>query len=108
MSINICGHKFQGPYSDPLQVEDESGMYAVLEYFDDEVRYIDVGEASQLRVCLTQHPRRGQWREHAVGDILFAVRYTPGLTPEERMEFEARLRNDASWPCGPNVSLCTR
>jgi hypothetical protein len=61
---------------------------------------VDIGESAQVKTRVETHDRKECWRQHAVGALVVAVSYTPGLQQVGRRAVEQELRRQYSWPGG--------
>ncbi len=93
MSISIGKYEFDGPYSSVAELEEKSGLYAVLHYEDEEYELIHVAEAHNIkeRIELSQSTYT-----MSAGSVLLAACYTPlSRSRERRMMVEDILREFA-------------
>jgi len=93
MSISIGKYEFDGPYSSVAELEEKSGLYAVLHYEGEEYELIHVAEAYNIkeRIELSQSTYTT-----SAGSVLLAACYTPqSRSRERRMMVEDILREFA-------------
>jgi hypothetical protein len=94
------GYTFEGPYSAISNLEDRSGVYAILTKNGVQYSVLDIGESAQVKSRIDGHPRAECWRSHAISGIYCAVYYTPNLQQSGRMQIEQKLRAHFDPPCG--------
>jgi len=100
MTIEIKGYEFRGPFKTPDDIENKSGVYAVLcgEHLQ---QIIDIGESATVKTRLETHDRRDCWKKNCKYTIVYAVLYTPDKQPAGRKEIEQDIRNkNPDLPCG--------
>lgn len=100
MTIKIGNYVFDGPYSDPSALKDQSGVYAVLtrRAANDNFTVIDIGEAGWVNTRLGAHDRQDQWLAcRQASGLAFAALYCDEPT---RMRIERELRNMYNPACG--------
>ena len=100
MSITIGGYSFDGPYSTTSNLEDRSGVYAILDRRQDGSFLVDVGESSEVKTRIENHDRKDCWSKNALGTINVAVYYTPNLQQQGRMLVEQKIRDEYKPSCG--------
>lgn len=100
MAITIKGYKFEGPYSNKSSLEDKSGVYVILDYYNDEYYILDVGESATVMSRVETHEREDCWKGNSNGTIKYAVFYTPNRQQIGRQEIEIEIRNGYDMPCG--------
>jgi len=101
MSITIARYSFAGPFSTKAELEDRSGVYAVLCRKDGSYSVLDVGEAAAVRTRVQSHDREDCWKRNCSGTIMYAALYTPNLQQPGRMEIEQKIRQALpDIPCG--------
>jgi len=101
MSIEISGFLFDGPYSTTDNLNNRSGVYAILcKNNDDTYRLIDVGESAQVKSRVENHDRKACWGDNCHSALSVAVHYTPHLQQTGRMEVEQKIRGQFKLPCG--------
>jgi len=99
-TIKIGDYAFDGPYTSTDQIEDRSGVYAVLCKKGDKYVLIDVGESAKVKSRIDTHDRKDCWKKNCQGTLTYAVYYTPNLQQEGRMEIEQKIRGRLKPPCG--------
>jgi excinuclease UvrABC nuclease subunit len=100
MAIEIGEYTFEGPFTSEKQLENRSGVYAILCLRDSKYSVIDVGESAAVRSRVESHDRKDCWRRHCAGTLMFAVYYTPNLQQTGRMDIEQKIRRRYDPPCG--------
>jgi hypothetical protein len=100
VGIRLNGHGFDGPYARASDLEDRSGVYAILTLNGDKYRVLDIGESATVKSRVETHPRGACWRQHAISGVYCAVLYTEGLQSSGRVKIEQALRAFYKPPCG--------
>ena len=101
MSITIGAYTFDGPYTNTDQLEDKSGVYAILcKSSDGEYSVVDVGESATVKSRIDSHDRKDCWTRNCSGTLTVSVLYTPNKQQTGRMEIEQELRDQYNPPCG--------
>lgn len=101
MSIPIGRYTFDGPYSSTSQLQDRSGIYAVLTSSNGQnFTVIDVGESATIKSRIESHDREDCWVRNRSGSLYWAVLYTPGQQQAGRMQIEQELRKLFQPVCG--------
>ncbi|MEO0119568.1 MAG: hypothetical protein ABIK60_03405 [candidate division WOR-3 bacterium] len=97
--IEIGRYTFDIYYSTE-DIEDRSGVYAILDKRKDGYYLIDVGESAQVKTRIESHDRKACWESHCQGKIVYGVYYTPYLQQAGRREIEQEIRDQYNIPCG--------
>lgn len=105
MSITLTGksggkYEFEGPYVSTEDLEDRSGVYAILCERYSELSLIDVGEASAVKSRVENHERKECWENNCAGAIRYAVYYIEYGKKPSRVEVEQDIRDNYDLPCG--------
>jgi hypothetical protein len=100
VSINLNGYTFEGPHGAISNLEDRSGVYAILTKNGERYSVLDIGESAKVKERIKGHERAEFWRRHAISGIYCAVYYTPNLQQSRRMQIEQKLRAHFDPPCG--------
>jgi len=100
MSINIGNYTFNGPYFSTDELEDSSGIYAIICQENDNNYIVDVGESASVKYRVENHDRKDCWSNSCKGKLAVAVYYTPNMHQSGRMEIEQEIRNKYDIPCG--------
>lgn len=102
MSVTIGDYTFAGPYTSPEDLEDRSGVYAVLcrSSQTNKLEVVDIGESSQVQSRFQGHERSTCWTRNCTGTLAYAAYYTPNLQQAGRMKIEQALRALYKPPCG--------
>ncbi len=100
MSITIGSYKFDGPYADTDNLENKSGVYAILCSDNGKYNVIDIGESFEVRNRIENHDRKDCWCRNCSGIIEVAVLYTPNQQQSGRMQIEQELRKKFKPLCG--------
>lgn len=102
MSITIGRYGFTGPFKATSQLEDKSGVYAILTLAaNSHYNVVDIGESATVKSRVESHDRKSCWQRNAInGDLYYAAYYTPGSQQAGRMEIEQELRKKYDPPCG--------
>jgi len=100
MSIAIRNYAFEGPFADPVSLNNKSGVYAVLTRASstDSYTVVDIGESATMCDRVTNHDRQDSWKrcEKPAG-LSYAAHYCDEMT---RMSVEKTLRAKYNPPCG--------
>lgn len=102
LSIKIGDYTFEGPYDSIADLEDKSGIYAILcKNTDNKYNVVDIGESSKVKTRVGTHDRKECWSKYCSNtNIYCAVYYTPYKEQPGRKEIEQELRNTFDPPCG--------
>ena len=100
MSITIGKYTFDGPYTSANELEDRSGIYAIICQKDNKKDLIDVGESATVKSRVETHDRKDCWEKNCQGTLTVAVYYTQNLQQSGRMAIEQEIRNQYDIPCG--------
>ena len=94
-------YNFEGPHRLTANLNDLSGVYAIISSCNNGNFLIDVGESSGVKTRIENHGRKDCWKKNRQnGEVKCAVYYTPGLTEEERRKIEKDIRENYNIPCG--------
>lgn len=91
---------FNGPFSTTGELEDKSGVYAILCRKDDELHFVDLGESSEVRTRVEDHDRKDCWEENCNRNLRYAVYYIEHGKKPSRVEVEQDIRGKYHIPCG--------
>lgn len=101
MSIKIGDYIFEGPYTNTDNIENKSGVYAILNNTKDKTyKVIDIGESKEVKDRLDSHDRKECWDKNCTPTIYYAVYYTENKQKKGRTEVEQELRGLYDLPCG--------
>lgn len=105
MGITLKGksgvrYEFEGPYISTEDLEDRSGVYAILCEHYTEFSVLDVGEASEVKSRIENHERKDCWEDNCPGAIRYAAYYIEYGKKPSRMEVEQDIRDNYDLPCG--------
>ena len=101
MGVTIGNYSFVGPLLSTNEIEDRSGIYAVLHNTGNgNYKVIDVGESAGVKSRLDSHDRKPCWLKHCSPIPYYAVHYTPNQHQSGRMDIEQELRRKFQPPCG--------
>jgi hypothetical protein len=100
MSIKIGKYTFEGPYTSTANLEDRSGVYAILCQKEGNNYVVDVGESATVKSRIDSHDRGDCWTRNCNGTLAVAVYYTPNLHQPGRMAIEQELREQYDPACG--------
>jgi len=101
MSIKIGKYTFNGPYTSTANLEDRSGVYAILcQKEGNNYNVVDVGESATVKSRVDRHDRKDCWKRNCNSTLAVAVYYTPNLQQPGRMAIEEELRKQYDPPCG--------
>ena len=93
MSIALCAYAFDGPYEEPDRLNDQPGIFVVLDRRRDAFYVLDIGESAVIKTRVGRHDRRKSWKLRCHGEKpQVAVLYTPGMPRDDRMKIEEQLR----------------
>lgn len=99
--INIGNHQFEGPYTNTANLQDGSGVYAILDHRTDGKYYLlDCGESATVKTRVEGHDRQPCWNRNSSGTLNVAVFYTPSLQQSGRMAVEQAIRKAFNPTCG--------
>lgn len=98
MGITILGYEFDGPFTSPALLKNNSGVY-VIHYKNDIGNYtrLDCGESSDVKGRVETHDRKGCWTRNAKGELTVSAYYCNEV---ERMRIEKEIRSNSNLPCG--------
>ena len=100
MTVKMGNYSFEGAFSDPSSLRNNSGVYAVLTRAttDDKFTVVDVGESGGVRDRVSDHDREGCWnRNKKQAGLSYAAFYCDERT---RMSVEDELRGAYNPSCG--------
>lgn len=100
MPIDISDYSFSGPYTETSSLEGKPGVYLILDCFDNEYFIVDIGESAKVRNRVENHDRKDCWDKKIIGEIMYAVLYTPNIPQSGRVEIEQSIRSKLAVPCG--------
>lgn len=100
MSIKIGTYSFDEPYTSTDELEDKSGVYAILCKENGEYTLIDVGESREVKTRVENHDRQDCWSQHCQGELVVSVYYTPNKQKVGRTEIEQEIRDEYDPSCG--------
>jgi len=100
MSVLIGKYTFCGVYRSTDELDNYSGVYAILNEKGGKVSIIDAGESTKVRTSIEKHGRERCWNENRKGALAFAVYWTSNRDQEERRAIEQEIRGQYSIPCG--------
>ena len=95
MSIDISWYEFEGPYEYTEDLNDESGVYVVLDITDYNV--IDVGQSDEVESRVEYHDRKDCWSRNSSKGVVYAVLY---CDDPDKTEIEETIRDLYNPPCG--------
>lgn len=94
-------YTFNGPYAFTEDLEDKSGVYAIVDHrLDDTYHLLDVGESHNVKTRVEQHDRKPCWQRHKEGRVVVAAYYTPNAQQPGRKAIEQDIRANYLVPCG--------
>lgn len=97
MSIMIGTVEFQGPYSQPAEINAQPGIYGILCQVGEEFELIDLDESHSVRDCLVSEEYTNNmlfYAETCSGALSAIVYYTPHLTAAQRCELKYDLLSE--------------
>jgi hypothetical protein len=97
MSINIGNLSFDGPFSNPSELQAKSGVYAILGRDTGNWIVVDVGESGNVQDRVSNHDRKMQWQGCGHATLGVAAYYCDAGT---RMTVEKQLRGQFNPRCG--------
>ncbi|MEM7165138.1 MAG: hypothetical protein AAF581_06710 [Planctomycetota bacterium] len=101
MSIEICNHSFEGPYTDTSDLKEQGGVYVILDKRSNaKWTVIDVGQSSGVKSRVDSHDRKDCWTRNQRGTLGVAVMYTPGWSEQQREALERKIREAYTPMCG--------
>jgi len=80
MEINHDDYRFDGPYTDPEQLQPRAGAFVVWCKNNDTWDIVDVGESTDIQQRLLTHEDREHWTKVCNGTLLYTATY---LEPDE-------------------------
>ena len=100
MMMPIADYLFDGPHRTLENIENDSGVFAVVCEFVDKYYLLDVDHTDDVKKAILSHERRGCWEKYHKGHIRYAVLYKQNL-PEAEEDVERKIRNYyENIPCG--------
>ncbi len=100
MPIKIGDYTFEGPFESTTLINDEPGIFIVLDNLNNQFYPVDCGEAEQIKSTVKKHDRLTCWRSNINGDLQIAVLYMPKSEKKDRVNIEEELRAMLNFPCG--------
>ncbi|MDZ8258996.1 hypothetical protein [Nostoc sp. ChiQUE01b] len=101
MTIAIGRWQFEGPYSHTSNLDNRSGVYAILDGRVDGMYWmIDIGESTTVRARIENHDRANCWVRNQQGTLAVAVLYTPHFQQAGRRTIEQEIRSMYPLACG--------
>lgn len=98
--MTIGEYTFDGVYNSTENLQDKSGVYAIICQKGDKYYIIDVGESANVKTRVQNHDRKDCWKKNCQEIIVYAVLYTPNLQQLGRMEIEQKIRKKFDPFCG--------
>ena len=96
--MNIFGYKFKGPYEIGDEVIDRPAVYIVVSPNDS---LVDVGQAGETGVDLTNHKRKTCWEENNGSQFYVAWMPTNEYEERDRKMLVSQIRETIDYiPCG--------
>jgi len=92
MAIKLGKYSFTGPVESIDDINDRSGLYAVVCDVDHENFLLDVGESSKLRTRIENHDKKDCWIKHCNGQLKIYIHYTLWSKQLRRILIEQELR----------------
>jgi len=92
MGIRLGNYSFTGPIESIDDINDRSGVYAIVCDVDHENFLLDVGESSKLRTRIENHDRKDCWIKHCNGKLNIYIHYTLLRKQPRRVLIEQELR----------------
>lgn len=100
MTISIGNYQFHGPFNSTENLENQSGIYAILDHVSGQYYVLDIGESSEVKNRIEGHDRKPCWIKNAKGSLEVAVYYTPNQQQSKRTVIEQELREQFRPCCG--------
>jgi len=100
MSVLIGNYTFCGVYRSTDEMDNYSGVYAILNEKGGKTYIIDVDESDKVKTSIENHDRKPCWDENRKGAPAFAVYWTSNRDPQERKAIEQEIRGQYGVPCG--------
>ena len=98
MAIQIGNYKFDGPFSEPSALRNQTGVYAVLGGDGSSPwTVVDIGESRGVGPRVEQHDRAKCWNRQRHPRLAYAAYY---CNEQARMRVEQELREQYKPPCG--------
>src|SRR4030042_800624 len=98
MGITIGRFTFEGPYTSTANLEDRSGIYAILKKEVNKYHLVDVGESAKVKSRVESHDRQDCWKRNCNSTLTMAVYYTPNMQQPGRMQVEQEIRKQYNPP----------
>jgi hypothetical protein len=102
MIMPIAEYPFDGPHLSVKDIENSSGVFAIVCEFVDKFYLLDVDHGNDIKKAILNHERRKCWDKYRKGRIRYAVLYDrdfPDVTDEEILK---KIRDVyEAIPCGP-------
>jgi hypothetical protein len=99
MAIRLGNYSFTGPFESIDDINDWSGIYAIVCNVDQENFLLDVGESSKLRTRIENHDKKDCWINHCKGQLKIYIHYTLLLKQPGRILIERVLREHFQPDC---------
>lgn len=80
MERNHDDYRFDGPYTNPDQLQPRAGAFVVWCKKNDDWNIVDVGESTDIQQRLLTHEDREHWTKVCKGTLLYTATY---LEPDE-------------------------
>ena len=100
MTVKIGGYEFEGPYDNPTKLDNDAGLYAILDRRGDTCALLDVGEAAMVKTKVQNHNRKSSWQLARQGTMSYAALYVPRETQDGRRRIEKKIRSQYDVACG--------
>ena len=100
MALNVGNYSFEGPYTSTDNLQDRSGIYAIVCNSGGTYSLVDVGESATVKSRVESHDRKSCWNWNCNSSLNVAVLYTPNLQQTERRKIEQEIRTKFNPPCG--------
>jgi len=100
MTIKIGEYTFTGLYTTTEQLEDRSGVYAIICQKDGKNYLVDIGESAEVKTRVENHDRKDCWVKNCQGNLAVAVYYTTNWLQSQRIALEKAIRKQFQVPCG--------
>jgi hypothetical protein len=97
MQLKISGYTFAGPFESSDGLKDESGVYVVATDDGGNWKFLDCGQAGNVKSAVVNSDRQNCWEQHAIGSIVLFVKY---CEVKGREMIAGEIRQDHQLPCG--------
>jgi hypothetical protein len=100
----IAQFPFEGPLASLDNIENESGVYAIICEFVDKFYLLDVGQSKNIKEKIVNHERKKCWERFQKGKIRYAVLYSDDYRDMSENNIVKSIRSSYKGiPCGAEI-----